>query len=84
MAAARSRRNTDATYAVGGARWLVAKLIRFDHRSIRRPRPMVEALIEWSTPAVWAAAKLKRASVPGLSMCDWVPLLLDSTLDAVP
>jgi hypothetical protein len=27
---------------------------------------MVEALIEWNTPAVWAAAKLKRASVPGL------------------
>jgi hypothetical protein len=49
MSAARSRRNTDATYVVGGARWLVAKLIRFDHRSIRRPRPMVEALIEWST-----------------------------------
>ena len=38
MSAARSRRNRDAAHVVGGARWLVAELIRFDHRSTKLKR----------------------------------------------
>jgi hypothetical protein len=80
MSAARSRRNRDATHVVGGARWLVAELIRFDHRSIRRPRPMVEALIEIEHAGCLGGRQAETGI--GAWPLDVRPLLLDSTPDA--
>jgi len=82
MSAARSRRNRDATHVVGGARWLVADLIRFDHRSIRRPRPMLEALIEMEHAGCLGGRQAETGI--GAWPLDVRPLLLDSTPDAVP
>ena len=70
----------DATYVVGGAKWLVAELVRFYHRvDATTATKFVEALIERETPAVWTVADVKRVLVPGLPMRDRVLVLLDST-----
>jgi hypothetical protein len=74
----------DASYVVGGAKWLVAELIRFYHQvNTTVATAFVEALIVRDTPAVWSVADVKRVLVPGLSMRDRVLLLLDSTPGAV-
>ena len=74
----------DATYVLGGAKWLVAELVRLYHQvDTATAIEFVNALIERDTPAVWTVADVKRVLVPGLPMRDRVLLLLDSTAGPV-
>lgn len=70
----------DATYVVGGAKWLVAELIRIFHQvDTVTAAQFVDALVERDTPAVWNVAGTRRVLAPGLSMREKMLLFLHST-----
>lgn len=74
----------DATYALHGAQWVMAELVRVFHDAdIGAAQTMVDALVDRTLPAIWEVNGIKRVLATSLSLEDKTLLLLYASADPV-